>query len=81
VVILLSLSNNLNFPQFKVLETSPDFQEVQDLIFRYETLDTNLKELMKARQENDFKYKMKLKELNLFKEVGFILFLLIKLMI
>lgn len=28
---------------------------------------------MKASQENDLKYKMKLKELNLFKEVGFIL--------
>ena len=44
-------------------------QEIQDLVFRYETLDTNLKELIQEDHDNVIKYNVKLKELNLFKEV------------
>ena len=62
-----------NFELNKVLEHTHQFQEVQDLIFRFETLDKNLNELIQLDQDNDEIYKKKLKELNQFKEVkGFL---------
>jgi hypothetical protein len=54
---------------FKSVEHADEFQEIREIIDRYETLTTNLKDLLEIEKENEQKMNKKRKDLNIYSEV------------
>ena len=54
---------------FKSVETSDEFQEIREVIDRYETLTTNCKDLVEIQKENEDKFNMQRRFLNTYLEV------------
>jgi hypothetical protein len=57
----------------KILEIAPSFQETKDIILRHETLDTNLRDVLRIKKENEHRLKAQKKELKQFSNVRFFL--------
>jgi hypothetical protein len=53
----------------KSVEHADEFQEIREIIDRYETLTTNLKDLLEIEKENEEKMNKKRKDLNAYSEV------------
>ena len=58
----------------KILETSPEFQETNDILFRHETLHTNIFDVMLINQENADKLNMHRKKLHMYIDVSYNIF-------
>jgi hypothetical protein len=54
----------------KVVEYSDEFQEIREVIDRYETLTTNYKDLLEIQKENDDQVNDQRKGLNSYMEVN-----------
>ena len=57
--------------KLKIVETADEFQEIHEIIDRYETLTTNLQDLMEIGKENEDKINTERKQLNKYLEVLF----------
>lgn len=55
----------------KIVETADEFQEIHEIIDRYETLTTNLQDLMEIGKENEDKINAERKQLNKYMEVRY----------
>ena len=54
---------------FKSVESLDEFQEIREVIDRYETLTTNYKDLLEIEKENQERVNDQRKELNAYLEV------------